>query len=232
MTELSIILPVHNEAGVIARTVGDIHRVLNDANISHEFICVENGSTDESPKILQTLSKKYPLKMITSDIGWGNAVRAALRYAQGKVACYMVSDGQVEAKYIAELYKLYKLDKLSNQERYSLFKVWRTNRENTTRLANSRIYNLISRIIFGIGSRDINATPKLMETKLLQSIPLTSENIAVDLELLLQLRKRGLKWLEIPAASMKRDGGKSTTNLKTVQEMIWCMIKFRLGAFV
>jgi glycosyltransferase involved in cell wall biosynthesis len=228
MMELSVILPVHNEAGVIARTVDDIDRILTDVKISHEFICVENGSADDSFTVLQTLAEKYPVQVVRSQTGWGNAVRTGISHARGKLTCYMVSDRQVEAKYIVELYKHYK-NHMNSNNRYKLFKIWRTSRENSTRLVNSRTYNLISRIMFGIDSQDINATPKLIETALLKSIPLESINIAIDLELLLKLKNNGLSWLEIPAPSGKRDGGKSTTNLKSVWEMVSCMLKFRFG---
>jgi dolichol-phosphate mannosyltransferase len=227
MVELSVILPVHNEAGVITKTIKDIEKVLRLAKISHEFICVENGSTDDTLQIVKSLTRKYPLKVITSELGWGNAVKAGISQATGKLTCYTVSDGQVEAKYIVGLYHNY-----LNQKQFSLFKIWRTKRENQTRLINSRSFNLISHLVFGIDSRDINATPKLLDTKLLKSVPLTANNIAIDLELLLKLKKRGLTWQEIPAPSLKRDLGESTTKLKTVWEMIAWIIKFKFTNYL
>jgi glycosyltransferase involved in cell wall biosynthesis len=231
MLNLSIILPVHNESLLIIQSVTDIERVLDKAKIIHELIFVENGSTDDSYLKLQKLKREIKnAKLIRSEIGWGNAVRAGIWQAQADLVCYMVSDGQIDAKFIVELYEKYQ-ENIHNPS-IALYKIWRTNRENATRLVNSRSYNFISRLLFGLESWDINATPKLMETKLLKSLTLTSENIAIDLELMLKLKKLGLTWREIPVPSKKRDAGKSTTNLNAVWEMLSYMVKFRLGGLV
>ncbi len=221
MVDLTVILPVHNESAGIEKNLKTIIAVLKKLKISYEIICMENGSTDITLSVLKSLQKKIKeLVVMQSQIGWGNAVRKGIQKAGGMYTCYMVSDGQIDPEYIEKLYEI--------RKHAALVKIWRTTRENGTRLLNSRIYNILARILFGIDTQDVNATPKLLETKLLKSIPLTANNIAVDLELLLALKKRGLTWYEIPAPSLIRDTGSSTTRLKTVWEMVRWMIVFRL----
>jgi glycosyltransferase involved in cell wall biosynthesis len=221
MTQLSLILPVHNEAGNIQKSLADIGLALKSLTLRYEVICVENGSTDDSYDVLGKLAKKHrELHVIRSEIGWGNAVRAGIAHARGKYTCYMVSDGQIDPKVITQLYR--------RRNEQALVKIWRTSRENPARLTNSRLYNVLARLLFGIDSKDINATPKLADTALLRTIPLRSDNIALDLELMLGIKKRGLGWLEIPAPSKKREAGTSTTKLKSVWEMLRWMVRFRL----
>jgi glycosyltransferase involved in cell wall biosynthesis len=216
LIELSIILPVHNESAGIEKFIYYLVDCIDKLKISYEIIAVENGSTDNSLEILKSLTQKVKtLKFITSEIGWGNALRRGINIARGNMCCLMVSDGQIDPKYIIQLYDIYKHNKI-----YTLYKVYRTNRENLIRKINSYCFNIISRVVFGIKSKDINATPKLIDTKLLKSLKLTATNIAIDLELLIELKKLGLNWLEIPAESRIRAGGKSTTKLATVIEMV------------
>jgi glycosyltransferase involved in cell wall biosynthesis len=223
MIEFSLILPVHNESEIISKSIQHIIEVLNQMKLSYEIICVENGSTDNTEDILDKLAHNdKKIIVIKSKQGWGNAVRAGINIAEGIVCCFMVSDGQIDASIIPQLYQKYRTN---NDPKIVLWKVWRTSRENSARFINSRIYNLISRIIFNISSKDVNATPKLIETELLKSISLTADNIAIDLELLLEIKKRRLGWIEIPVQSIKREAGESTTKLKTVLEMTKWMVK-------
>lgn len=229
MPDLSIIFPVHNEAVGIASFLRQVTKVMRNLKGTYEIICVENGSTDDSLKILKKLATRDKhLNVIVSPQGWGNAVRAGINHSGGKLTLYMVSDNQVDPKYIPVLYDEY-IRQASRTGSPAMVKVRRTSRENNTRLVSSRIFNFFSTVLFGVGSRDINATPKIIETKLLRDMRLTSENIAFDLELLLKLKNRGLSWIEIPVPSKRRDSGKSTTNFKAVWEMISNIVRFRLG---
>lgn len=223
MTDLSLILPVHNEADGIGAFLLQTKAVLEKMRISYEILCVENGSTDGSFAILKKIAAADPnIRVLESPKGWGNAVREGLRIARGRYIAYMVSDGQIDPAVLPVLYGKI----LGNS--VSMVKVWRTKRENMPRLFNSRAYNMLSRMVFGLPSRDINATPKMMPAQLLKTIPLTAPNIAVDLELLTHMYRRGYTWEEIPVPSLKRSGGVSTTNIKSVFEMMGAMVRLRL----
>lgn len=221
--ELSLIFPVHNEEEGIEAFIKNVYKALNNQIASFEILCIENGSTDNSLKILKELAKVHEeIFVFTSDKGWGNAVREGIRRARGEYVCYMVSDGQVEPVYIPQLFKLIKEDNVA------LAKICRITRENMTRLINSRVYNMISSLLFGLRTIDINGTPKIIKTSLAREMHLSSENIALDLELLLKLKSRSLHLAEIPIQSKKRSFGVSTTNIRSIVEMVSHMILFRI----
>ena len=48
----SIIIPTRNEEGCIKESVSGLERVLSDASIPHEIIVVDDGSTDNTAKIV------------------------------------------------------------------------------------------------------------------------------------------------------------------------------------
>lgn len=224
---LSLILPVHNEASSVQKTLSDCERVLRAGKISYEMLCVENGSSDGSLSVLKTYAKDHKRVFIyQSGLGWGNAVREGIRRARGELVCYMVSDGQVPASSVVTLYQAFKKN---TDKDIVLFKIWRTSRENSVRLINSRLFAVFSVVLFGFFVRDVNATPKLLPRIILQKIPLTATNIAVDLELLLGVRALGLRFVEIPVPGKPREAGRSTTKWKTVWEMIRWMVKKRFS---
>lgn len=223
--ELSVIFPVHNEAGTIEKTISRAVTVLKEAGISSDIICVENGSTDASAQVLQQLVRKYRnVRMITSAKGWGNAVKRGFSEAKGKYLCYMVSDYQVDPQHIVTVYR----ELMKNPG--TLVKVTRITRENRQRLINSRTYNIFAKLLFGFSTIDINATPKVFDRKLISGYTFISPNIAFDLELLKKITHDGVNVIDIPVKSLRRDAGTSTTNWKSVLEMVRYMLRFRISA--
>lgn len=223
MLELSVVLPVCNEEAVIESVIGKIVKTLKE-KVNCEIIAVENGSTDLSFQKLQKLKLKYStLRVFQSEKGWGNALKEGIKHARGRYFCYMVSDNQVDSGYILDVFQKISL------ENYTLVKVSRVKRENFSRFLNSKLYNYLARILFGISNPDINGTPKVIKTSLIKKLNLQSENIAFDLELLYKLNKRKYVLKDIPVISGKRDTGISKTTLFSVLEMLIQMFKLRFN---
>ena len=55
--ELSIVIPAYNEADRIGRTLDSIASFLAERSLHCEVIVVDDGSTDETPRILETYSE-------------------------------------------------------------------------------------------------------------------------------------------------------------------------------
>lgn len=219
--ELSLILPAHNEEEGIEKVLKLSLKILKKIKKPFEIIAVENGSSDNTFKVIKNFIKKHKeIKLIQSKKGWGNAVIRGISKAKGIYTCYMVSDFQVSPIHILKVYKEIK------KTNYDLVKVKRMQRENIKRYINSLGFNLLCLFLFGF-DQDINATPKILKSVLLKEMKLKSENIALDLELLSKLKKRGLKWKSIPVRSEKRNWGESTTKVKSILEMLKAMYNFK-----
>jgi len=70
---LSIIIPVYNEAKCIARTVTTLQSVLLESNIQHEIIIVDDGSTDKSGTMIEGFNGVLLLKH-PSNKGYGASI--------------------------------------------------------------------------------------------------------------------------------------------------------------
>jgi glycosyltransferase involved in cell wall biosynthesis len=99
-TNVSIIIPVYNEAGNIENIVSDIKALYPD----YEIIVINDGSTDNTAEEAQRAGAKvfsHPY-----NIGNGAAIKSGIRVATGDIMVFMDGDGQHKPENIAELLKL------------------------------------------------------------------------------------------------------------------------------
>ena len=91
--ELSVVIPVYNEAATVAQVIGRVLAVPVD----REIIVVDDGSTDGTGAILAGLAAKHPgITVLThpENRGKGAAVRAGFARASGDVL--IVQDADLE----------------------------------------------------------------------------------------------------------------------------------------
>ena len=102
--EISVVLPVHEEAGALAPVVGRVAAAL--ASESHEIVLVDDGSRDASWEVMRELGAALPqLRGIrfTRNFGHQSAILAGLLAARGHAVIMMDSDGQHPPELLPEL---------------------------------------------------------------------------------------------------------------------------------
>jgi len=95
MKELSIVIPVFNDQEVLHELVRRLIRVLNGIVTSFEIIFVDDGSKDDSEKILKNLqADDYRIKIVTlaNNFGQSNAIAAGLENCIGDIIVVMDCD--------------------------------------------------------------------------------------------------------------------------------------------
>lgn len=96
-TLVSVVLPVYNEAGVLAKLLEHLTDSLAACEADHEVIFVNDGSSDESPAILDRLAAQNPsvrVVHLVRNFGHQAAVQAGLVHARGDAVVLMDSDMQ------------------------------------------------------------------------------------------------------------------------------------------
>ncbi|MBP9813936.1 glycosyltransferase family 2 protein [Candidatus Woesebacteria bacterium] len=103
--ELEIIMPVYNEEDGIASVILSISQEIGN-RIRFRFVISEDGSTDKTRAILQKLSRKVPMILLTESerAGYSQGVLRALRVSRAPFVCCVDSDGQYDPKDIWKLW--------------------------------------------------------------------------------------------------------------------------------
>ena len=154
-SEISVILPVYNQADHIEKIVHEYEKVLSTFSYRHETLLVVNGSSDASWDVAQSLEAHYAsVRAIHSERGgWGLAVRLGIQESKGNIICYTNS-----ARTRAEDLGLLITYAITNPS--TVIKANRMLRASFLRKMGSLIYNLETRTLFNMPYWDINGTPQ------------------------------------------------------------------------
>lgn len=123
--DLSIVLPVFNEAGALPGLHAEVSSVLASLDKSYEIVAVDDGSRDESFAVLKRLAQTDPHLVVVSlrrNFGQTAALAAGFDHARGDVVITSDADGQNDPADIPKI--LAKLD-----EGYDIVSGWRQNRQ-------------------------------------------------------------------------------------------------------
>ncbi len=96
-TDLSVVIPVYNEAECIADSLHELTSVLRSTTYRWEVLAVNDGSSDETLSILRSLTETIPELRILSLIpnaGQSAAFGVGFRAAAGRIIATMDADGQ------------------------------------------------------------------------------------------------------------------------------------------
>jgi glycosyltransferase involved in cell wall biosynthesis len=174
MPDLSLIIPVYNEAQNLPLLYNSIKQVMQPIKQKWEVVFVDDGSTDGSLDVLQAFVKKDPWHVravvFRRNFGQTAAIAAGIDHAHGETIVLLDADMQNDPNDIPRL--LAKLD-----EGYDLVSGWRKNRKDNqfTRTLPSNIANwLISRVT-GVHLHDYGCTLKAYRRTVLGGFRLYGE---------------------------------------------------------
>jgi glycosyltransferase involved in cell wall biosynthesis len=97
LSVLSVVIPVYNEAASLPRFIDSLKPVLAELGISYELIFVDDGSIDDSIRIITTLCAKDEhtrLLKLTRNFGKEIATTAGIHVARGDAILTLDADGQ------------------------------------------------------------------------------------------------------------------------------------------
>jgi len=211
---VSIVLPVHNQAAYIGVIIDSYRDVLSQVGHPFELVLSVNGSRDDSVGVCETLAQTRPEVRVIADprAGWGLAVKAGLRAARGDLLCY-TNCARTSAADLRQVL----LAGFEHPD--AIIKATRRVRDSWKRRLGSALYNAECRVLLGVQTRDVNATPKVFSRSHAPLLNLTSDGDMIDAEFLFICRRHGFPVIEVPIFGNRRQGGSSTTNYKSAVGM-------------
>ena len=109
--KLSIIIPCYNEEKRIETTIKEVNEYLSKKNYSYEIIVVNDGSTDNTKKIVKTLLPKIKnLKFLDNKInkGKGAAVKQGMLNSTGDYSLFMDADNAIKINHLDKFLEVIK----------------------------------------------------------------------------------------------------------------------------
>ena len=173
MLQISILVPLFNEAESLPELTAWIDQVMKTNSFSYELIFINDGSTDASWEVINSLSKEYiPVKGICFARNYGKsaALHEGFSRAQGDVVITMDADLQDSPDEIPVLYQMVK------EQDYDLVSGWKQKRfDPISKTIPTKLYNAATRTLSGVQLNDFNCGLKAYKKEVVKTLRLYGE---------------------------------------------------------
>lgn len=206
--DLSIVIPIKDERDNLRPLHSRLHAALDPLGRSYEIVFVDDGSTDRSWEVIETLAATDPhvkAVRLRRNFGQSAAMQAGIDWSRGEIIITMDGDLQNDPADIPHL--LAKLD-----EGYDAVLGLRANRKDhlLIRKLPSLIANWLIRKVTGVKTKDLGCTLRAMRRDAAEQLHLYGEMHRFIPALLHQY---GGRVAQIPVRHHPRTAGKTKYNL-------------------
>ena len=171
--DISLVIPLYNEAESLPELEAWIARVMKENNFSYEIWFVNDGSTDNSWQVIEQLREKNDcVKGISFRRNYGKspALHVGFEHVQGDVVITMDADLQDSPDEIPELYRMI------TKEGYDLVSGWKKKRyDPLSKTIPTKLFNATARKVTGIKLNDFNCGLKAYRREVVKSIEVYGE---------------------------------------------------------
>jgi len=230
----SIIIPAYNESARIGASLEKILRFVHSERWDAEVIVVSDGSTDDTPQIVQQYAENNPaLRLLENpgNRGKGYSVRNGMQHASGELLLF--SDADLSSP-IEEAPKLFAA--IASGADVAIGSRWlqkelQSQKQPLYRQIFGRIFNLLLRVILGLNFKDTQCGFKAFTRQAARHIFSLQEieRWGFDPELLYLAQKLGFKVVEVPVIWAHREGTRINP-LRDGSRMFAEMLRIRWNA--
>ena len=172
--DLSVIVPLYNEEESLGELAAWIGRVVAAQGWRHELIFVDDGSTDRSWEVIESLRAQDPAIhgiRFRRNYGKSAALFCGFKQVEGRVVFTMDADLQDSPDEMPEMYRMIV------EEGYDVVSGWKQHRKDNALTKNlpSKLYNATARKITGIKLHDMNCGLKAYRNDVVKSIEVYGE---------------------------------------------------------
>lgn len=211
--DLSIIIPMFNEAENVEPTLGQVEEALASFQDNYEIIAVNDGSLDNTLEILEKVAlqnKKVRVASYQKNFGRGMALRTGFKASKGEIVVSIDADLSYDPHYILDFVNTLRTEQDidfvlaspympgGDVKNVPLLRLW-----------ISRLGNRILR--FAMPNRIYTSTGifRAYRRKVLDSLELESDGKEIHLEVLSKAIALGFRFKEIPVVLTNRIKGRS-----------------------
>ncbi|KAA3620241.1 MAG: glycosyltransferase [Calditrichaeota bacterium] len=169
MIDVSVVIPVYNEADSLPELHERLVAVVDENNYSAEFVFIDDGSTDSSFQVLQQLhetDKRVCVSQLRRNYGKSAALAEGFNLARGRYVVTMDSDLQDDPAEIPHL-----IAKLL--EGFDVVSGWKKKRYDPfIKRFTSKIFNKVTGKITGVHLNDMNCGLKIYRNEVIKLVRL------------------------------------------------------------
>lgn len=174
MKDISIIIPLFNEAESLPELVEWIRSVMEKEQLEYEVIMVDDGSTDSSWAVISGLAANDSrIRGISFRRNYGKsaALYCGFKRAEGEIVATMDADLQDSPEELPEMRRMIL------EDGYDLVSGWKQNRQDNKLTKNlpSKLYNATARRVTGIKLHDMNCGLKAYRREVVKDIEVYGE---------------------------------------------------------
>lgn len=174
MKDISIIIPLFNEAESLPELVEWIRSVMEKEQLDYEVIMVDDGSTDDSWAVISGLAANDSrIRGISFRRNYGKsaALYCGFKRAEGEIVATMDADLQDSPEELPEMRRMIL------EDGYDLVSGWKQNRQDNKLTKNlpSKLYNATARRVTGIKLHDMNCGLKAYRREVVKDIEVYGE---------------------------------------------------------
>ncbi|KAF9657716.1 MULTISPECIES: glycosyltransferase family 2 protein [Tenacibaculum] len=172
--DISVVIPLLNEEESLPELYDWIAKVMQSNQFLYELIFIDDGSTDNSWKIIHELSQQYQeVKGLRFQKNYGKsqALDAGFSLVQGRVVITMDADLQDSPDEIPELYRLI------TEDNFDLISGWKRKRYDNVVTKNipSKLFNWAARKTSGLKLHDFNCGLKAYKNEVVKAVKVSGE---------------------------------------------------------
>lgn len=204
---LSIVLPCYNEAKGLESLLKRFAESCGST--SFELILVDNGSVDDTQRVLARLLPQFPFARsvrVEKNQGYGHGIWTGLQAATGEVLAWSHADLQTDP---ADVFRAWRIYRASAAPERTVVKGNRNGRKFSERVVSWGMQTLAT-LLLRTRLTEINAQPKMFHRDLLACLPNPPVDLNFDLYVLYAARKCGWHLAGFPVAFPPRQHGHSS----------------------
>lgn len=201
--QISVIVPVYNEAENIGKLSEEINLTFKDSNVEWECIWVDDGSNDSTWQEIQALQMPNRGIRLRVNSGQSTAIMAGIDQSNYEFIATLDGDGQNDPKDILEMISIVKSD-----TKLDLVQGFRVKRKDhkLKRVIPSKIANALVRVISGFQVIDLGCSLRVFKRSAMGNFRLTGEMHRL---FTLYLLDNGAFYIEVPVSHRSRMAGKT-----------------------